>query len=203
MLTFCDTTAGEFDDRWKRVSGQDVKTSGAADRYARALFELAQDAKSTDVLEKELSVLKSTLDENTELMQVLASPIVGSTEKASVITAIAKKAGFSKLAINFVGAVAMAGRAGELSQMTDHFAFLCAQARGAVQAEATTAQPMSAKQEKDLVSTLKKVLGQDVKVETRVDPAMLGGLIVKIGSRMFDSSLKSKLEGLTMVMKES
>ncbi len=185
------------------MSGQDVKSSGAADRYAKALFELAKDAKSTDIVEAELAVIKDTLFQNDELTHVLSSPVIGATEKAAAITAVAKKAKLSKLTINFVGAVASAGRAGELSHMADCFALMCARARGTLQAEAATAQPMSAKQEKDLASTLKKVLGQDVKIETRVDPALLGGLVIKIGSRMFDNSLKTKLDGLNLVMKES
>jgi F-type H+-transporting ATPase subunit delta len=195
--------AGKFDDRWKRVSGQDVKTSGAAARYARALFELAKEANCIDSIEAELSVLRSALTENADLSGALNSPVIGAAEKAAVITAIAKKAKLSKLTTNFVGMAAKAGRAHELVQMTAAYAMMCAKARGALHAEAATAQPMSAKQEKDLASTLKTVLGQDVNIETRVDPALLGGLVIKIGSRMFDSSLKSKLEGLTMVMKES
>jgi F-type H+-transporting ATPase subunit delta len=185
------------------VSGQDVITSGAAGRYATALFALAQEAKNTDGVEAELVELKALLAKHAPLAQTLASPVVGASQKAAIITAIAKKAGFSKLTINFTGAVAMAGRAGELTHMADSFALMCAKARGALHAEAASAHPLSAKQEKDLADTLKKVLGQDVKIETRVDPALLGGLVLKIGSRMFDSSLKSELEGLTMVMKES
>ncbi len=185
------------------MSGQDVKSSGASDRYATALFELAQDVGKVDVLEGELMALKAILAANPALTQHMASPVVGASEKASAITAITKKAGFSTLTSNFTGVVASSGRAGELFHMVDRFVLLCAKAKGAVHAEAASAQPMSAKQEKDLASALKKVLGQDVKIETRVDPALLGGLIVKIGSRMFDSSLKSKLDGLNLVMKES
>ena len=203
MLTRCNGMAGKVEDRWKRVSGQDVKTSGAAARYAKALFELAKEANCIDSIEAELSVLKNALTENADLSDALNSPVIGAAEKAAVITAIAKKATLSKLTTNFVGAAAKAGRAGELAQMAAAYAMMCAEARGTLHAEAATAQPMSAKQEKDLASTLKKVLGQDVNIETRVDPALLGGLVIKIGSRMFDSSLKSKLEGLTMVMKES
>ncbi len=185
------------------MSGQDVKTSGAADRYARALYALAQDAGTIDVVESELAGLKAILQAHPALVGALASPVISASEKAALIREITKKAGFSELTHNFVGAAAKARRAGELSHMADRFALLCAKERGSIQAEAVTALPMSARQEKELTSTLKKVLGQDVKIETRVDPALLGGLIVKTGSRMFDNSLKSKLEGLTMVMKES
>ncbi len=185
------------------MSGQDVKSSGASDRYATALFELAEGVGKLDLLEGEMATLKGILATNAELTHFLASPVIGTSEKANAITAIANKAGFSTLTSNFTGVVASSGRAAELSLMVDRFTLLCAQARGAVHAEAVTAQPMSAKQEKDLAGAIKAALGQDVKIETRVDPALLGGLVVKIGSRMFDSSLKSKLEGLNLVMKES
>ncbi len=185
------------------MSGQDVLSSGAADRYAKALFALAQDAGIVDVVESELASLKAILLAHPELAAVLASPVVSAAEKAAVITHITKKAGLGALTHSFVGAAAEARRAGQLMHMADRFAALTAQASGTVQAQAVTAQPMSAKQQKELAAALKKALGQDVRISTRVDPALLGGLTVKVGSRMFDSSLKTKLEGLKLAMKES
>ena len=185
------------------MSGQDPLSSGAADRYARALFALAQDANIIDVVESELASLKAILLAHPALAEVLESPIVSAAEKAAVITQIAKKASLGALTHNFVGAAAEARRAGELSHMVDRFAALSAARRGTVQAHADTAQPLSARQQKDLAAALKKALGKEVKITTRVDPALLGGLVVKVGSRMFDSSLKSKLDGLNLAMKES
>lgn len=185
------------------MSGQDVKSSGAADRYANALFELAQEAKASDSVEREMVSLKEILANHEALSQTLSSAVVGGSEKAAAITGVCAKVGMSALTCNFVGVAATAGRAGELSQMANSYIDMCAAGRGALQAEAATAQALSAKQEKDLAAMLKKALGQEVKVETRVDPALLGGLVIKIGSRMFDSSLKSKLEGLNLAMKES
>ncbi len=186
-----------------KVSGQDVISSGAADRYAKALFALAQDAGIVDVVESELASLKAILLAHPELAEVLASPVVSAADKAAIITQITKKAGLGALTHSFVGAAAEARRAGELAHMADRFAALSAAARGTLQAQAVTAQPMSAKQQKQLAAALKKALGQDVEISSRVDPALLGGLIVQVGSRMFDSSLKSKLEGLKLAMKES
>lgn len=187
----------------KQVSGQDVFSSGAADRYARALFALAQDADIVDVVESELASLKAILLAHPALAGALESPVISAAEKAAVITQITKKAGLGALTHSFVGAAAQARRAGELSHMADRFAALSAARHGIVQAHAVTAQPMSARQQKDLAAALKKASGQEVKITTRVDPALLGGLIVKVGSRMFDSSLKSRLEGLNLAMKES
>ena len=155
------------------------------------------------MIESELVRLNHVLNRHEALLNILASAVVEASEKASIITAIAKKAGFSSLTINFVGTVSQAGRAGELPVMVDRFVRMCARARGSLRAEAASAKPMDDKQKNRLTSTLKQVLGQDVILETRVEPALLGGLMVKIGSRMFDNSLKTKLEGLKMAMKES
>ncbi len=185
------------------MSDQNVKSSGAADRYATALFALAQDAGIVDVVESELASLKAILLAHPVLADVLGSPVVSVADKAAVITQITKKAGLGALTHSFVGAAAQGKRAGELSHMVDRFVALCAAQRGTMHAQATTAQAMSAKQKKDLEGALKKALGQDVDVTTQVDPALLGGMIVKIGSRMFDSSIKSKLAGLKLALKES
>lgn len=189
--------------RWIKLSGQDVKSSGAASRYATALFELAQDANKVDGVEQEMIALKKVLGANDELSLTLSSSVVSASDKAAAVVGVASKSGFSALTCNFVGMAAGAGRAGELGHMADCYQDMCAIERGALKAEAVSAQALSAKQEKDLAATLKKALGQDVKIETQVDPALLGGLVVKVGSRMFDSSLKSKLEGLNLAMKES
>ena len=185
------------------MSGQGVKSSGAADRYAKALFDLAQDAGIVDVVESELAALKAILLAHPALAEVLASPVVSHEQKAAIITQTVKKAGLGTLTHSFVGAAALARRAGELSAMADRFAALSAAHRGTLEAEAVSAQEMSAKQEKDLAAALQKALGREVKIAKRVDPALLGGLIVKVGSKMFDSSLKSRLEGINLAMKES
>ncbi|VAV94621.1 ATP synthase delta chain [hydrothermal vent metagenome] len=116
---------------------------------------------------------------------------------------MAQKSKFSPLVANFIGVICQNGRAMELIEIVDAFLAKVAAAKGVIHASATTAQALSSKQKTNLAAGLKKTLGRPVQLETEVDSRLLGGLIVQVGSRMFDSSLQTQLEGLKLAMKES
>ncbi|PHR56411.1 MAG: ATP synthase F1 subunit delta [Robiginitomaculum sp.] len=180
-----------------------VNSASAAGRYAVAIYELAQESKILPRVGKELLSLQKALRGSADLLALAASPMVGASQKVAVFQALASKAKFSPLMVNFVGLVCENGRAADLSDMVDGFGALVDQAKGTLQANAITAQDLSAQQKKNLASGLKKALGRTVKLKTEVDSRLLGGLVVQIGSVMFDSSLKTQLEGLKLAMKES
>ncbi len=184
------------------ASGQ-INSSGAAGRYGTALFELASENKSLVRVEKELLALKKLLLSSAPLAQMSASPLISADEKTAALLGIAKKAKYLPLVANFLGVIAQNGRADHLVAIIDAFLARIAAAKGALQATAKTAQALTPKQKTNLSAGLKKALGRTVKLETEVDPRLLGGLIVQIGSRMFDSSLKTQLESLKLTMKES
>lgn len=185
------------------MSSSDVKSAGAAARYGNAMFELAAESKALAKTEKELLALTKMLAASPALAEAAASPLVGAQEKAALFADLAKKAKFSKLTANFLGVVCENGRAGELSDMVNAYMAQSAAAKGHVRASATTAIAMTATQKKNLSASLKNTLGHNVELETDVDPDLLGGLIVQVGSRMYDSSLKTQLNGLKLAMKEN
>jgi len=184
------------------ASGQNL-SSGAASRYGAAIFELASDTGSVPKVEKELVSIKKMIVGSSQLSEMIASPLISAKDKAAALSALAKKAKLSKLVSDFVGLVATNGRAADLIKCIDSFLARQAAAKGTVFAHAKTASALGATQKTKLAAGLKQALGQTVKLETEVDPRLLGGLIVQVGSRMFDSSLKTQLEGLKLTMKES
>ena len=173
----------------------------AAERYASALFELARDTGVLEVVEADCKVLNEMLSDSTELRAALASPVHASEEKAKVLSTLAAKAGLSNLSTKFIGTVGENGRSADLQARTHAFARAMARHRGATAAQVTSAQRLSEAQLNELKAALAKAIGKDVDVTTAVSEDLLGGLIVKVGSRMFDSSLKTKLEGLKVAMK--
>ena len=185
------------------MSGGNAISKGAAGRYANALFELARDAKAIDAVEADLTTLAGIVAGSADLAEVLASPTQDSENKASVLLAIADKAKFHALTRNALGVAARNGRAGEIADMAETFAAMTAAERGISNADVTSAAELSKKDIEALKASLKRALGRDVEIRTDVDPELLGGLIVQVGSRMFDSSLRTKLEGLRTAMKEA
>ncbi|VAW00902.1 ATP synthase delta chain [hydrothermal vent metagenome] len=185
------------------MANQQINSASAANRYGAAIFELANEGKALAQVEKQLKNLAKLVQNSAPLSQTLASPLVNAAEKNAVLQALAKKSKFSPLVANFIGIVCQNGRATELIEIVDAFLAKVAAAKGLVYANAKTAQALSTQQKTNLAAGLKKTLGRPVQLETEVDSRLLGGLIVQVGSRMFDSSLQTQLAGLKIAMKES
>lgn len=178
-------------------------TTGVAGRYAAALFDLAREADALETVEGELNSLGAAVAASPDLRGFLKSPVYDRADQVKAVAAIAKKAGYGALTTNFLKLVASNRRLFALAAMIAAFAALAARHRGEVSAQATSAAPMSDDQIKTLRLEIEAMLGQAVKLETRVDPDLLGGLIVRIGSKMIDSSLRTKLNRLRTRMKEA
>lgn len=176
--------------------------SGVAERYASSLFELALEARSIDAVNADLDRLQALLDESEDLRRLVASPVFSADEQQRAVSAVAAKAGISGLVGNFLKVVAGNRRLFALPGAIRAFRQIAAEHRGEVTAEVTSAHALTATQEKELKSALKGVTGKDVTVAVKVDPALLGGLIVKVGSRQIDTSLRTKLSTLKLALKE-
>lgn len=181
----------------------DAITSEAGERYALALYDLAEEANILPAVEADIETLGEALGVSDDLRRAILSPVYKAVEKAAALKALAEKLKLNELTTRFVGVVAANGRAGDLPVMLRAFKALAARRRGAVTADVATADALTQGQLKELQTALKTALGKDVEIRTEVREDLIGGLILKIGSRMFDSSLKSKLEGLRKTMKEA
>lgn len=177
--------------------------SNVGGRYAQALFDLATEQKTVAAVEADLKSLKAALAESRDLKVLLFSPAFGAEDKGKGLAAIAVKAKFNSTTRKFLGLLAANGRAAALSAVIAGFEELSAKARGAVSAEVVTAVPLSAAQAKGVAAALRQALGKDPEISTRVDPAILGGIRVKVGSRLFDASLRSKLDSLKFALKRA
>ena len=184
------------------MSDQDLIIGEAPARYAQALMELAEDSKSLKSIEKDVAKLKKVFAGSVPLRDALANPVFATEDKVGVVRSVAMKAKVSKLMTQFVGTVAQNRRADELTSMFTAFERLVALKRGSETAKIVSAKKLTAAELTKIKSELKKSLGQKVDVETSVDPALLGGFVVKIGSQLYDSSLKTKLEDLKLALKE-
>ena len=181
----------------------DSKASNVGDRYARALFDLATDQKQVAAVEADLMSLKAALAESKDLRTLLGSPAFGAEAKGKGLEAIAAKAKFNATTRKFLGLLSANRRASALASVITGFEALAAKARGAVSAEVVTAVPLSAAQSKGVAAALRQALGKDPEISTRVDPAILGGIKVRVGSRLFDASLRSKLDSLKFALKRA
>jgi len=181
----------------------DRKTTEAGQRYAKALFELASETGALRAVEADLKSLSAALNGSADLKRLLASPAFGAADKAKGLKAIAAKAKFHATTVKFLGLMAANGRSADLRSIMNAFQALAAKARGAVSAEVTSATALSAAQAKGVAAALRTALGKDPEITTRVDPALLGGLKVRVGSRLFDASLKSKLDSLKFALKRA
>ncbi len=185
------------------MSDQDTITGESAIRYARALLELAEESKALKKIEKDVKILKSVFSKSADLGRMVGSPVITIDDKVAALTAVAKKAKISPLTTQFIGTVAKNRRAAEIPHMLLAFEDIVARGKGRQVAKVVSAEILSAAQLTSLKSKLKKSLGRPVEVETSVDPDLLGGFIVRIGSRLYDSSLKTKLEDLKIALKEA
>lgn len=184
------------------MSDQDVITGEIASRYAKALYALANDSKSLKKVEKDVAALKKMFESHADLRRLVTNPVYATHDKTASLVAVAKKAKLSPLTVKFVGTVAQNRRAEELVNICRAFEDIMARERGSKIAKVTSATKLTATQLNSLKASLKKSLGQKVDVETHIDPDLLGGFVVRIGSRLYDSSLKTQLEDLRITLKE-
>lgn len=184
------------------LSAQNSVLVTIARPYASALFDLAQEAKDLAGVEKALDGLLNTISNSAEFSQFLSSPVISGDEKIAVVDALIKKGKAKGLVANFLNLVAKNGRLFALPAMISQFKALAAKDRGEIHAEVTSAQPLSKAHQDALAKALKEKIGKDVTLEQHVDADLIGGLIVKVGSQMIDSSLKTKLTAMKIAMKE-
>ena len=175
--------------------------ASVAGRYASALFDLAGETKQLPQVEQDLVRFQQMLDASPDLTRLVRSPVFSADEQSRALGAVLGQAGIGGLASNFLALIARNRRLFAASDMIKAFRSLTARARGEVSAEVATAVALDDAQMRTLKETLKASVGRDVQITTKVDPSLLGGLVVKLGSRMIDSSLRTKLDNLKTRMK--
>jgi F-type H+-transporting ATPase subunit delta len=186
------------------VAGEDPIISGMAGRYATALFELARDNKAVDAVKKDLDQFEALANGSADLNRLVRSPVFGADEQLKALSAILAKAGITGLAANFLRVITTNRRLFAVRDMIRAYRALVARHKGEVTAQVTVAEKLNDKNLDALKSALKSVTGgKDIDLEVEVDPAIIGGLIVKVGSRMVDSSLRTKLNSIKFAMKEA
>jgi len=183
-----------------------VETSGGIQaslpgRYAMALFELARDEKSLDAVSASLANLKAALRESDDLRRLVGSPLVSREDATSAVGGLATAMQLDPVTTKFLGVLASNRRLGQLGNVISAFNMLAARYRGETTAEVTSAHELAPDQVDALKARLKAQTGRDVAIEAKVDPAILGGLIVKLGSRQIDGSIRTKLNTLAHAMK--
>lgn len=176
--------------------------SGVAERYALSLFELAREEGSIDTVETELNAFQGLIEENADFRRLVESPAFTSDEQLAAISAVAEHAGASTLTANFLKVVASNRRLFVLPGIISSFRAKAAEHRGEVDADVVSAHPLSDEQRRELAQTLGAYAGKTVTMRESVDGSILGGLIVKIGSRQIDTSLRTKLNSLKLALKE-
>jgi F-type H+-transporting ATPase subunit delta len=183
-----------------------VETSGGiraslAGRYASALFDLARDQRKIDAVGRSLEALSSALVDSKEFAELVASPLVSRDEAGKAFAALAPKLGIDEITTNFLGVLAANGRKKELRNVVRAFNRLAADHRGETTAEVITAHPLSDDQIDALMAQLRARAGSDVNIDAEVDPSILGGIVVKLGSQRIDASIRTKLNRLAQAMK--
>ncbi|MFL6861964.1 MAG: F0F1 ATP synthase subunit delta [Allosphingosinicella sp.] len=172
-----------------------------AGRYATALFQLARDERQLEAVGASLDALKRALRDSPELAELTTSPLVGRDEALKAVKAVSASAGLDPITANFLGVLAQNRRLSQLGAVIRFFTLLAAAHRGETTAEVVSARPLGDDQLAALRQNLKTRLGRDVAIDLTVDPAILGGLVVKIGSRQIDGSIRTKLNTLASAMK--
>lgn len=184
------------------VSETASTASGIAGRYALAVFDLVKEANGVKALEADVAALGAALEESADFRALISSPIHSRDEQGAVIAAIAKKMKLSDVLTKTLGLMAANRRLFVLPQLLAALTAMIAEEKGEVTADVTAAAALTAAQSKKLAASLKASVGKDVKLNVAVDESLIGGLIVKVGSKMIDTSIRSKLASLQNVMKE-
>lgn len=186
------------------MAGEDPIISGMAGRYANALFELALDNKAVDAVKKDLDQFDALVADNADLSRLVRSPVFGADDQINALSAVLAKAGITGLAANFLRVITANRRLFAVRDMIRAFRALVARHKGEVTAQITVAEKLNDNNLDALKSALKSVTGgKDIDLDVKIDPTIIGGLIVKVGSRMVDSSLRTKLNSIKFAMKEA
>ena len=189
--------------RARSVAAEDPSVSGVSGRYATALFELARDEKSIDAVRADLETFEALLNESADLKRLVRSPVFSADAQSRALTAVLDKAGITGVSANFLKVLTANRRLFAVTQVIRAFRALVAKFRGEATADVTVAETLSDKNLDALKAVLKSVTGKDVTLNVNVDPSIIGGLVVKLGSRMIDSSLRTKLNSIKHAMKEA
>ena len=177
-------------------------SASIAGRYAKALFELAEESGALETAERDIAALSEALEASEDLRALITIPIYSRDEQARAMAAVGSALGLSQLTANVIALMASKRRLFVLPQLIVTFRRLLADHRGEISAEVTAAKALTKAQLKSLAETLKAAVGRDVKLNVKVDEDIIGGLIVKVGSKMIDTSIRSRLASLQNVMKE-
>jgi F-type H+-transporting ATPase subunit delta len=172
-------------------------------RYATALFELARDEKSIDAVRADLDQFDAMLNDSADLKRLVRSPVFAADTQSKALAAVLDKAGITGISANFLKVLTANRRLFAVSDVIRAFRALVARFKGEASADVTVAEPLSDKNLDALKTALKAVSGKDVTLNVKVDPSIIGGLVVKLGSRMVDSSLRTKLNSIKHAMKEA
>ena len=183
-----------------------METSGGiqaslAGRYATALFGLARDESQIDAVSRSLDSLEAALSDSNDFAALVSSPLVGRSDAAKAIAALVPTLGLDPITARFIGVLAENGRLGELRNVIRLVRQLALGHRGETTAEVTSAHPLNDRQVAELKAKLRTRVGRDVTIDAKVDPTLLGGLVVRLGSQMIDASIRTKLNTLAQAMR--
>jgi F-type H+-transporting ATPase subunit delta len=185
------------------VAVEDPSVSGVSGRYATALFELARDEKSVDAVKADLARFSAMLADSPDLTRLVRSPVFSAEMQSKALVAVLEKAEISGIAAKFLKVLTANRRLFAVTDVIRAYSALVAKFKGEATADVTVAEALSDKNLDALKTALKSVTGKDVALNVKIDPSIIGGLVVKIGSRMVDSSLRTKLNSIKHAMKEA
>ena len=185
------------------MAAEDPSVSGVSGRYATALFELARDEKSVDAVKADLDRFDALLGDSADLKRLVRSPVFSADTQLKALIAVLDKAGITGTAANFLKVLTRNRRLFAITDVIRAFRALVAKFKGEASADVTVAERLSDRNLDALKTALKSVTGKDVALNVKVDPSIIGGLVVKLGSRMVDSSLRTKLNSIKHAMKEA
>ncbi len=181
----------------------DGEASEAAERYAQAAFELAKEQGALDALEKDFLTFSGAWRESADLREAARSPLIEPEIKAKALGAVAERLGLSELGRNVIGVAAANRRSGDLPGIMAAFRAKLSQHRGAQRAEIVSARPLTVPEQTAILEALSRTLGAKIEADAKVDDALIGGFIVRVGSKQFDASIKSKLDALKLALKSA
>ena len=185
------------------VAGEDSSISGVSGRYATALFELARDQKTVDAVKADLDNFEVLLNESADLARLVRSPVFSADSQSKALAVVLDKVGIAGISANFLKVLTANRRLFAVADVIRAYRALVARHKGEATADVTVAEPLGEKNLDALKVALKSVTGKDVALNVKVDPSIIGGLVVKLGSRMVDSSLRTKLNSIKHAMKEA
>ena len=185
------------------MAAEDTSVSGVSGRYATALFELARDQNLVDAVKADLDKFDALLNESADLKRLVRSPVFAADAQSKALSAVLDKAGIAGIAANFLKVLTANRRLFAVADVIRAYRALVAKFKGETTADVTVAEALSDKNLDALKVALKSVTGKDVALNVKVDPSIIGGLVVKLGSRMVDGSLRTKLNSIKHAMKEA